>query len=103
MAVIAVTDENFETEVLQESKTVLLDFWAVWCGHCNVLFPTVEQIAEEQHEVKVCKVDIDNNPSLTEKFEIEMIPTLVVMKNGKEIKRSSGVIPKEAIFKMLQS
>ena len=101
MAVITITNDNFDKEVLQSDKTVLLDFWAEWCGPCRMLAPTIHEIAEERTDIKVGKVDVDSNPSLAEKFGIFSIPTLIVIKDGKVISQSAGLRPKQAVLDML--
>lgn len=101
--VIEITSENFEKEVSQSEKTVLLDFWATWCGPCRMLSPIVDEIAEEVSEsVKVGKVNIDEEQDLAVRFGIMSIPTLVVIKNGKEQKRMIGVQPKATIKEAIQ-
>ena len=101
MAVITITNDNFDKEVLQSDKTVLLDFWAEWCGPCRMLAPTIHEIAEERTDIKVGKVDVDSNPSLAEKFGIFSIPTLIVIKDGKVVSQSAGLRPKQAVLDML--
>ena len=82
MAVITITKENFDAEVLHSDKTVLLDFWASWCGPCRMLSPVVDEVAEERPDVKVGKVNVDEQPELAERFGVETIPTLLVFRNG---------------------
>ena len=102
MAEIILTKQNFEQEVLQSEKPVLVDFWATWCGPCRMLAPTIEKIAEEQEGVvKVGKVDVDEEPELAVKYGISSIPTLMVFKDGVIRKASVGVQPKSAIEAML--
>lgn len=103
MSVLKITKENFESEVLKSDKPVLLDFWAQWCGPCRMLSPTVEEVAGETPNVKVGKVNIDEQPELAQAFGVMSIPTLVVMKNGKMVNRTVGVRPKSAIVSMLNS
>lgn len=98
MSVLTVTKENFEHEVLQSERTVLLDFWAEWCGPCRMLSPVVDQIAEETPTIKVGKVNVDEQPDLARQFGVMSIPTLVVLKNGEVVHTSVGVQPKEAIL-----
>ena len=101
MAVVKVTKGNFEEEVLKSEKKVLVDFWASWCGPCMMLSPLVDEIASEVSDLKVAKVNVDEENELAEKFNIMSIPCLVVFENGKEVKRSVGFIPKEEIKKLI--
>lgn len=101
MSVITVNKENFEKEVLKSEVPVLIDFWASWCGPCRMLSPVIDEIANEEKIFKVAKVNVDAEQELAESFGIMSIPTLVVMKNGKVTNKSSGVISKAAILKML--
>lgn len=101
MEAINLNNENFEKEVLQSDKTVLIDFWATWCGPCRMMAPVVDEIAKTMSDsVKVCKVNIDDNQALAEKYEVMSIPTFIVIKNGEETGRTIGVQPKEAIVKL---
>lgn len=102
MAVINLTLENFEAEVVQSEKTVLVDFWASWCGPCRMLSPIVDEIAEERTDVKVAKVNVDEQEELAMRFGIMSIPTLIVFKNGEITKKSMGVQPKAAILGLLE-
>lgn len=102
MAVVHVTNETFEKEVIQAEGKVLVDFWASWCGPCRMLGPVIDQLGNELTDVKVCKIDVDANQELAGKYKVETIPTLVVLEGGKEIKRSVGVQPKPAILAMLK-
>jgi thioredoxin 1 len=101
MAVIEITQENYETEVLKSDKPVLMDFWAGWCGPCQMLSPVVDEIADERDDIKVGKVNVDEQPDLAMKFKVMSIPMLVVMKNGEVSNRSIGVIPKQEILDLL--
>jgi len=101
MSGIIITKENYEEEVLKSTKTVLLDFWATWCGPCRMLSPAVDQIAEEKPEILVGKINVDEQEELAAAFQVTSIPTLVVMKNGKTVNRSIGAIPKQQILSML--
>ena len=102
MSVIEVTKENFQSEVLQSNKTVLIDFWAQWCGPCRMLSPVVDEIANEQTQIKVCKINVDNEPELATQFGVMSIPTLVVIKDGKVVNQSVGVQLKENILTMVK-
>jgi len=101
MAALTITKENFETEVIKSEKTVLIDFWATWCGPCRMVSPLVDQIADEVTDKKVCKINVDEQPELAEAFQVSSIPTLVVMKNGKIANRSVGAMPKSEILALL--
>jgi thioredoxin 1 len=102
MAVIEVNKSNFNTEVTESSVPVLVDFWADWCGPCRMLSPLVEQVAEENKEVKVCKINVDTENSLAAEYKIMSIPTLLVFQEGKEVKRSVGAISKNEIEALLK-
>ena len=102
MAVVHITNETFEKEVMQAEGKVLVDFWASWCGPCRMLGPVIDQPGSELTDVKVCKIDVDANQDLAAKYKVETIPTLVVFEGGKEVKRSVGVQPKPAILAMLK-
>ena len=102
MSVIKVNKESFETEVLKAEGTVLVDFFADWCGPCKMLSPIVDQIAEEHKEVKVCKVNVDTEPELAMRYGVMSIPTLVVFKGGKEVNKSVGFVSKEEILTMIK-
>ncbi len=101
MSGIHVNNRNFQSEVLKSDQKVLLDFWASWCAPCRMLLPIVEEIAEERSDLKVCKINVDEEPALAEKFGIVSIPTLIVMKDGEVVQRVTGVRPKQEILEML--
>ncbi|WFR58489.1 thioredoxin [Anaerocolumna sp. AGMB13025] len=102
MSVLKITKNNFEKEVLNSDKTVLLDFWASWCGPCKMVAPIIDEVAEETKEaVKVGKINIDEEGELAEAFKIMSIPTLVVVKGGKVVESSVGVKPKKAILSLI--
>lgn len=101
MSVLTVTKENFESEVKQSDKPVLLDFWATWCGPCRMVSPIVDEIAEERTDIKVGKVNIDEQPELAQQFGVMSIPTLVVLKNGEITNQAVGAMPKEQILRLL--
>ena len=102
MSVTVITKENFETEVLKSDKPVLVDFWAGWCGPCRMLSPTVEEIAAENSDIKVGKVNVDEQPELARQFNVMSIPMLVVFKNGQAVNSSVGVQPKDVILSLLK-
>lgn len=102
MSIITITKENFELEVLKADKPVLLDFWASWCGPCRMVSPIVDQIAQEMPNIKVGKVNVDEQQELSGRFNIMSIPTLLVFKNGKLAQSAIGVRPKADIVRMLK-
>ena len=102
MAGTAVTNENFQAEVMEADKPVLIDFWAEWCGPCRMLSPTIAEIAAENPDIKVCKVNVDEQPELAQRYEVMSIPMLVVIKNGKIVNESVGVQTKDLILKMVK-
>ena len=101
MSVINITNQNFHEEVVNSSKTVLLDFWAGWCGPCSMLSPVIDEIAEDRTDIKVGKVNVDEEPELSSAFQVMSIPTVIVLKNGNVIGKSIGVRPREDIEAML--
>ena len=103
MSVITITKENFAAEVLNSDKPVLLDFWASWCGPCRMLSPIVDQVADERPDVKVGKVNVDEQPDLAGQFGVMSIPTLLVFKNGKLVNQSVGSRPKAGVLALLHS
>ena len=102
MAVVNVTLENFEAEVIKSDLPVLVDFWASWCGPCRMLSPIVDQIADERTDIKVCKVNVDEQEELAMRYGIMSIPTLIVFKNGEIVKKTMGVQPKAAILGLFE-
>lgn len=101
MAIVTLTKANFEAEAVNSDKPVLIDFWASWCGPCRMLSPVVDEIADERADIKVGKVNVDEEPELASKFGVMSIPTLVVLMNGQVRNQSVGVIPKEKIIDMI--
>lgn len=101
MAVVTITKENFENEVLKSDKPVLLDFWATWCGPCRMVSPIVDEIANERDDNKVGKINVDEQGELSMQFRIVSIPTLIVMKNGEVANKTVGAMPKEEILNLL--
>ena len=102
MEVMKVTSSNFEEEVLNSDKTVLIDFYADWCGPCKMFSPIIESVAEENEDIKVVKIDVDNAQDLAIKYQVMSIPTIVVIKNGKEVNRNVGVVSKSQIVEMVK-
>ena len=98
MSVLHITKETFEKEVLQSEKTVLLDFFATWCGPCKMLAPILDEIAEEREDIKVCKVDVDQEPELAAQYQVVSIPTLFVLEKGQIVNQSLGAKPKAKIL-----
>ena len=101
MSVLHITKENFQREVLESEKPVLLDFWAAWCGPCRMVGPILEEVAEERPDIKVCKVNVDDEQELASAYRIMSIPTLMVVKDGKIVNQSAGARPKSEILAML--
>ena len=102
MATIIINKDNFEKEVMQSTVPVLIDFFASWCGPCKMLSPTIEQIAEDAKNFKVCKIDIDEETALADAFGIMSVPTIAVVKNGVMTAKTVGLKPKEAILAMIK-
>lgn len=100
MTALNITTNNFNTEIMNSDKPVLIDFFATWCGPCKMVSPIVDQIAEENADIKVCKINIDEQSDLASAFGVMSIPTLVALKDGKEITRTVGAVPKSNILKM---
>ena len=101
MSVVTITKENFQKEVVESEKRVLLDFWASWCGPCRMLSPIVDEIAEERTDIKVGKVNVDEQQELAATFNVMSIPTLIVLDKGQVVNQSVGVRPKKQVLTML--
>ena len=101
MKVLHINKDNFHKEVLNSDKPVLLDFFASWCGPCRMLGPILDEIAEEREDIKVCKINIDEQPELASRYRIMTIPTLMVLKNGQIMEQSVGAKPKHQILAMV--
>ena len=102
MAVLHLTKENFESEVLKSDKKVLVDFWATWCGPCQMVSPIIEELGEELTDVKVCKVDVDKEPEISIQYNIMSIPTLIVFENGEIANKTIGARTKDEILDLLK-
>ena len=102
MSAILVNKNNFQEEVLNSEKPVLVDFWAPWCGPCRMVLPIIEEIAEENDDIKVVKINVDEDPELANQFGVMTIPTLYVFKNGEAVNHRSGAMPKEQILAMVR-
>ncbi len=101
MSVLHINHESFEKIIAQNGKTVLVDFWATWCGPCRMIAPVLEEVAKERPDVTVCKVDVDEERELALEYGVSSIPTLLVFRDGKVVNQSIGAIPKERILAML--
>lgn len=102
MNIVHVTEENFEQEVLNADKPVLVDFWATWCGPCQMLAPILEEFANEHNDVKVCKVDVTDEQNLAVKYDVSAIPTLILFKNGKVANTQLGFMGREQIEEFIK-
>ena len=101
MAALNITKSNFQEEVLNSDKKVLIDFWASWCGPCRMVSPIIEEIAEERPDIKVCKVNVDEQPELAQAFGVMSIPTLCVIEGGKLVNQAVGARPKSDILALI--
>ncbi len=101
MSALNINKANFHSEVIESERPVLLDFWAPWCGPCRAVVPLIDEIAREREDIKVVKVNIDEEPELAREYRVMSIPTLMVMREGKVVKKASGARPKTQILEML--
>lgn len=101
MSVLHITKDTFEKEVMASTVPVLVDFWATWCGPCRMVGPILDEIAAERSDIKVCKINVDEEPELSARFQIMTIPTLMVIKNGAIVHQSAGARPKQQILDLL--
>ena len=101
MSILHVNKNDFDSIVKESAKTVLVDFWASWCGPCRMIAPVLEEVAQERPDVKVCKVNVDEEQELAISYGVSSIPTLLVFKNGQVVNKSIGAIPKQKILDML--
>ena len=101
MSILNITKENFEQEVLQSSKPVLLDFWAEWCPPCRMIAPILDKIGQEEHEVIIGKINVEEEQGLVQEFRVANIPTLVVIKDGVEVNRTMGAVSKQEILELI--
>ncbi len=102
MAALHLTTENFRKEVLEYDGTAMVDFWASWCGPCQMVGPVIEEISEEVKDAKICKVNVDEQPDIAGKYNVMSIPTIIVFKNGEAVKVSVGAKPKAELLALLQ-
>ena len=98
MSVININNSNFESEIIKSDKKVLVDFWAPWCGPCRMVLPVIDEISEEREDIKIAKINVDDEAELAAKFGIMSIPTLMIFENGKVIKKSTGAKSKEDLL-----
>lgn len=101
MSVTAVTTDTFKSEVLESDKPVLVDFWASWCGPCTMLSPIVDAVAESRNDIKFCKINVDEQPSLAIEYKVMSIPMLILFKNGQVAKKSIGLLDKDELLEFI--
>ena len=101
MSALHINNSNFESEVMNSEQKVLIDFWAPWCGPCQMVLPLIDEIASERSDIKVCKINVDENPELAKRFRVMSIPTLIVMEKGEVLNRATGARSKDGILELL--
>ena len=101
MSALHINNSNFESEVMNSEQKVLIDFWAPWCGPCQMVLPLIDEIASERFDIKVCKINVDENPELAKRFRVMSIPTLIVMEKGEVLNRATGARSKDGILELL--
>ena len=103
MSLINLTNENFDVEAVKSDKPVLIDFWAPWCAPCRALGPTIEELARECTDYKICKVNVDEQPELARRYQVSSIPTLLLFRSGKPVAKSVGYCEKERLIALLDA
>jgi thioredoxin 1 len=102
MAVIRITKENFDEEVMTCEKPVMVDFWAPWCGPCRAMGPVIDEVSQEREDIKVCKLNVDENPELAQRYGVMSIPTIIIFRGGEASETSVGMHPKEILLSLIE-